>query len=287
MNNVIAFTTNTDTKVYSDEQQQLEQSTRLFHVDTERLLRPNGDIIPKRKGIFVEDTCVNVVSDRYKVVQPNEIVDTFTSATGLTIDSMLTNKAKGSLLIKAFLANPYIDGEEHRINLTFYTSHCGKYKTFLSMQALRMLCENQLPAITKDTGLYLMSSKHYSEFNFQELADTLETLPLHMKNFKDQYVELKDVTLSKKQFLELFVEQFKINTNSTRGNNIIEAMRYNYDNARGQRECPSDSGYKAYQALTYHLTHNGRDTVNKMEQQNIENMKRCFTLREAIMEAAA
>ena len=161
--------------------------------------------IPKKKALFVEDKCINIVGDKYKIVQPNDVIQAFQNSTGLTVDKILTNKNTGGLLLKSTLANPYLNGDEHKIDLTFYTGHNGQYRTFLSLQALRIACMNQLPAMNANKSLWLMNEKHYQSFSFDKLQKIIETLPLHMANFTNDYSKLIDIKITKKEFLELFV----------------------------------------------------------------------------------
>tara|TARA_R110002126_G_scaffold192495_6_gene340668 strand:+ start:499 stop:1470 length:972 start_codon:yes stop_codon:yes gene_type:complete len=227
--------------------------------------------IPKKKGLFVAEKCINIVADRYQVVQPNKVVEIFQNTTGLTVDKILTNQNTGGLLLKSTLSNPFLNGDEHRIDLTFYTGHNGQYKTFLSLQALRLACMNQLPALSKERGLWLMNEKHYQAFSFEKLQGIIETLPLQIANFTNQYNQLSDIKITKKDFLELFVEQYKV-LNTKAGEKTMKNISDVYSFATGQDTIVNDSAYKAYQAITYQNTHNGRNTANKVERDNITNM---------------
>jgi hypothetical protein len=228
--------------------------------------------IPKKKGLFVAEKCINIVADRYKVVQPNKVIEIFQNTTGLTVDKILTNPNTGGLLLKSTLSNPFLNGDEHRIDLTFYTGHNGQYRTFLSLQALRLACMNQLPALSKEKGLWLMNEKHYQSFSFDKLEAIIETLPLQLANFTNQYNQLSDIKITKKDFLEMFVQQYKVLTDTKAGEKTINNISDVYSFAMGQSTITNDSAYKAYQAITFHNTHNGRNTANKVERDNITNM---------------
>lgn len=235
--------------------------------------------IKNRKGLFVGNKNVNIVAPSYKIVQPADVIRTFENTSGLTIDRVLTNHNTGAILLKSSLENPFIDGEEHKIDLTFYTGHNGQYRTLLSLQALRVACFNQMPAIAGNKNLWLMSEKHYSSFNLEHMQSIIEQLPLMIANFKNQYVALKDINLSKKDFLELFATHYKATDKA------IEKMSDVYSFARGQ-ESLSDNGYKAYQAITYDLTHNGRNGKNGLEKDNIKSMTEAHKFMQLLQSVA-
>src|SRR5690606_6279052 len=98
-----------------------------YDVEKAPLSGPYGDIEHK-KGIFVNQKCINVVSNSYEVHQPSEIYQTFldvSAKTGLQVNRVLTNKHNGGFLLSAKYDSVKIAGESHDANLVFYTSHCG------------------------------------------------------------------------------------------------------------------------------------------------------------------
>lgn len=221
--------------------------------------------VPNKKALIVDDQVINIVSDRYKVVQPSDVMRSFERTSGLTIDNVLSNPKTGGLLIKTRLASPKFLGEDHQIDLTFYTGHNGKYRTILTLQALRMACFNQLPAINSNKSLWLMNEKHYKDFDLLGMESLLDSIPLQLANFKSQYESLADISITKKQFLELFAEEKKA-TDKT-----IEEISSIYSFARGQRELSDNTAYKAYNAITYYNTHSKR--ASKTEQIERETFK--------------
>ena len=254
---------------------------KAFTIKEEPIYLGNGSQVPSRKALYVDDKCVNIVADSYKVVQPKEVISTFEKTSGLNIDKVLTNPNTGAILIKSRMDNPYINGEEHTIDLTFYCGHDSKYRTLLSMQALRVACMNQMPAISANKGLWLMSEKHYRAFDLEKMRNLVEGLPLMITNFKAQYAALDDIQLSKKQFLELFVEHYKATDKQ------IDKMKEVYSFATGQREIKHETAYKAYNAVTYQLTHGGRKGVNGLEKNNIKNMNEAHSFFNVLTSLAA
>ena len=248
-------------------------------VDSDRL-------IPRRKALYVDDQCINIVSNRYKVVQPTEVVKTFESVSGLTVTNQLTNRNTGGLFLSSTIETKALCGEDHKIDVVFYTGHNGMYKTFLSMQAMRIACFNQLPAIAGNEDLFLISEKHFYDFDFKKLKKTLEGLPLHLSNFQVQYEMLKDIKYTRDQFLKDFIKFFKVQEEQK--DKVSEKVVDMYQFAQGQDVLTNDSAYKAFQAVTYHLTHNGREKVkNRLETVNIKNQAKAHTWLDNLVSLAA
>lgn len=257
----------------------------MFTVNEKAIKTEDNVVIPGKKALLINEKCVNIVSNRYKVVQPTDVMETFQKMSGLTIDKVITNPNTGGLLLSSKLESTMLGGEEHAIDLTFYTCHNGSYKTFLSMQALRMACMNQLPALSSVQGLYLYATKHYNEVHMDDLKEIVETIPLHLSNFKAQYQGLHDIKFTKEAFLAEFVEHMKIQDEQKK-DKVISKISDIYSFAKGQETLTNDSAYKAYQAVTYMNTHNVRKGKNVVETVNIKNQKDSFNWFETLSKAA-
>lgn len=232
-------------------------------------------IIKGRKGLFVDDHCVNIVSDRYKVVQPQMIVDLFQSNTNLEITKTASNVNNGSLLLGAKYKDITINNEAHNLTLSFYTGHNTQYSTFVSLQALRVACMNQLPALIGSPQLHLMKCKHIHEFPFDDLQKLIETLPRHVSNFEVQCDRLKESKLTLNEFLELYVEFFKLQEKASKDKTISKITAL-YKQAPGQDIITNDTAYKAFHTVTYDLTHNIRNSKNNLEKVNVQNQKQVY-----------
>ena len=232
-----------------------------------------GEIIPDRKGLFVNNKCVNVVSNsRYKVVQPRDIYDRFEEATGLEINRVITNTNHGSMLLSANYQGLLINNEEHQLSLTFYTGHNNQYSTFLTLGALRIACMNQLPVLVGAPDLHLIRCKHIHHFNFDQLGSIIETLPRRVANFEAQCQRLKESKLSLDDFLASYVEFYKLEDTAKKDKAIASIMDV-YKRAPGQEIIEDNTAYKAFHAITYDLTHNVKQTKNQLEKVNVQNQK--------------
>lgn len=259
-----------------------------FTVDTLPLSSERGTI-EKKKGLFVGDKCINVVSDRYRVHQPSEILAKFNelaNANHLTVEKVVANKANGGLLVSAKVNDCKIVGEDHNVNLVFYTSHCGKYKTTLACNLLRIACFNQLPTLVKNKQRHIYSEKHYNNVLCQKtFENTLLSIPVLVEKYNEQANILRDVKFSIDDFVEFACKQGILDKKSSRYEKSVRDLMETYNYAPGQREL-DNTAYKAYQALTYDNTHKLRNTAMIEETRNIKNVQESAELLLELLEVA-
>ena len=238
-----------------------------FTVDNLPLTSPRGTVANKR-GIFVGNNCINVVSPSYEVHQPLDVYKTFLNvaeSTGLEVKRVLNNPVNGGLLISAEYSQCKIIGEDHAVNLTFYTSHCGKYKTFLTLDLLRIACFNQTPVLYKNKDRHIFAEKHYrNALDISLIESTLEGIPASIEAYNTQCELLEDTVMSWEDFVEYYIEANKVNREAKQFQTKIDKLKAIYCNAPGQRELGANQ-YKAYNAVTYMNTHEGRETALKQE----------------------
>jgi hypothetical protein len=239
----------------------------LFPVVSAPISGPYGEIEGK-KGIFVKEKNINVVSNRYEVHQPSEILETFqhvADKTGLQINRILPNEHNGGLMISAKYSDCKVLGENHDVNLTFYTSHCGKYKTFLTLDLLRMACFNQVPTLYKNKDRHIFAEKHYKNaLDIKLIGDSLEYIPASITAYEEKAESLNNTKMSFDYFAEMYAKHYKLNKEQKQFDSKVEKLRNVYYNATGQRGL-DDSAYKAYQAITFMNTHELRNTAMKAE----------------------
>lgn len=239
-----------------------------FEVEKLPISGPYGNL-PDKKGIFIGEKCINIVSPRYDIHQPSEIYQTFQNAVksaGLEINRTIANPKNGGLLLSAKYGNCKIVGEDHDINLTFYTSHCGKFRTFLTLDLLRLLCENQVPALIKDNERHIFSEKHYkNSLKMEKLEQALDLIPQGVQAYNAQAEQLKDTKIKYSDFVEYFKKHYKLDSDSKQFDSKIAKLGEAYHHAPGQSAITTDSGYKAYNAITYLNTHGLRNSAMKEE----------------------
>lgn len=244
-----------------------KKAPRIFEVESLPLHSQHGEIAGK-KGLFVDGNCINIVSDRYKIHQPRKVYATFeglATSHGLTIDKVLTNPTNGGLLLSAHYADVKFLGEEHKASLVFYTSHCGKYRTFLTLDFLRIKCFNQVPALYKNKTRHIISEKHYqNSLDIQSFEKVLESLPAQIASYNEKAELLQQKSLPFDSFRELYIQHKKLDTSQKQFDSKMAEFKGRYFRANGQNGL-SDSAYKAFQAITYENTHLGRNTQMKVE----------------------
>ena len=245
-----------------------QQADELFTIDNLPLYSEEYGKVENKRGLFVGDKCINVVSPSYEVHQPQEILRKFEEVaeyTGLLINRTLTNPANGGLIISAKYGDTRIVGDEHDINLTFCTSHCSKVSTFLTLDLLRMACFNQIPALYSDKKRHIFAEKHYKNaLNIDLIQEALENIPAAVDNFNHKAELLMEKPFSVEDFVALAIDHYKMDPEAKRFNSKVELWKSAYFNAEGQRHLP-DTAWKAYNAVTYQNTHGGRNTIFRNE----------------------
>lgn len=249
------------------------RSQDFFNIEKQPISGPYGNIEDK-KAIYVnrgEGTtprAINIVSNSYEVHQPIEIFNKFASVAeshGLVISRVLNNPKNGGLLISAKYSQQQILNEAHDINFTFYTSHCGKYKTFLSMDLLRIACENQIPTLYKNKDRFIIAEKHYKNaLNIDLIDQALLNVPATVFAYEEKAQALKDFNFSIDDFIGFYIESYKVNEEAKQFDTKIRALKNVYFNGTGQREIGTNA-YKAYQAITFMNTHEVKKTAMREE----------------------
>lgn len=239
----------------------------LFTVDSHDIYSDFG-VIPGKKGLFVDGQNINIVSDKYEIHQPTEIMDTFDDVaekTNLSIDKVLTNKTNGGLMVFSKYGNTQIGGESHDIRLTFHTSHDSKYRTFLSFDVLRMACFNQVPLLMRNKKRFIFSEKHYcNALDLKTIEQAVSMVPQMVRDYDEKVLKMLETSFSYNDFIEFYINHYKVNTGAKQFQTKINRVKDIYHSAPGQREL-SDSSYKAFNAITYMNTHEGRNTALKEE----------------------
>lgn len=239
----------------------------LFTVEKLPINGPYG-VIEGKQGLFVDGNCVNIVSDKYEVHQPSDIYRRFEAVaeqSGLSVGKSLFNPLNGSMLLSARYDRVQVLGEDHDINLTFFTSHDGKYRTFLSLDTLRIACMNQLPALYGNKERFIFAEKHYKNaLDIRLIEETIVGIPTAIQAFADTADILQQKKLNVSMFTELVADHYGWKKEQKQYDTKIAKAVSAYQNAQGQSHL-DDSAYKALQAVTYLNTHSGSNTPMKAQ----------------------
>ncbi len=265
------------------------RSHDFFEVEKKPISGPYGDI-PNRKGIFCDEQCINVVSNGYEIHQPIEIYNKFAERVdshNLTINRVLNNPKNGGLLLSAKFANTKIMGEEHDINLTFYTSHCGKYRTFLSVDLLCIPCFNQIPTLYKNSSRFIVAEKHYKNaLDIDAFDQALTNIPQTVLAYNEKAEALKDFHFTYDDFVQFYIESYKVDVEAKRFDKKVEALKNIYYNGANQKSY-GPNALKAFQAITFMNTHELKDTAMKQENMLIKGGNDSLKQMERLLVLAA
>lgn len=247
-----------------------------FNVKSAQItVKGESTAIPKKRAILVNGNTVNITSDKYAIHQPADIYKAFErvcSKTKLEInpEKTMLNPKTGGMILSAKYATKMFDAgtkkEAHDINVVFYTSHDGKYRTFMTLDVLRILCMNQAPALYKGKDKHIMSEKHYQNaLKLSTLESRLEGIEESVRMYKARSEQLCDVKLTLADFTEFYIGHYGLNRDSSHFDGKINALHDVYNGAKGQASIANDTAYKAYNAITYINTHNLSATDGKDE----------------------
>ena len=261
---------------------------KMFSVESAPIEGPYGTLEGKQ-GLFVNKQNINIVSDRYEVHQPAEVLNQFNQVaekTGLQVNRVLPNPKNGGLLISAKYGDAVnFNGDSHDINLVFYTSHCGKYKTFLTLDTLRMACFNQLPALYRNQQRFIFSEKHYKNaLDIEVIGKTLEGIPTSLEAHAETLEILGQKSFDFDSFVDLYKQHYKLNSEQKQYQTKLDKIKSVYYNAPGQQHL-GENAYKALQAVTYMNTHEGRNTSMKEENSLIKGGNDSLVFVEELLEA--
>jgi len=274
-----------DPSVFSD---YAGNAQKILPVQIAPLNGPYGTI-ENKKGVFCDQKCINVVSNNYELHQPSEILQSFENVAkrgGLAINKVLFNRHNGGLLINAKFDECKIVGEKHDTQVTFYTSHCGAYKTFLSLSLLRIACFNQVPVLNKNKSNHIFAEKHYKNAlcvaTFEKL---LEKIPALVSAYNTRAEILQDKTITFETFADLCAEKWKEDKTSKKWEKRYNKLKEHYYHGMGQDIARRDSAYKAFQAITHQNTHGLRNTTMREENLITKSAKESLEFEEILLSA--
>lgn len=244
--------------------------------------------IPNKKALLVGDKCINIVSDKYEIHQPSDIFDQFQKVSnkfGLEIRKTVFNPNNGGLLISARYDQTNFVGDDHDVNLTFYTSHCGKFKTFLTMDMLRIACMNQVPALYRENDRHIFAEKHYrNSLNVDLFGELLADLPTAINTHNEMMEIMRSTSFRRDDFVEFAKDHWKLKKEQAQYESKINKLVSAYNNAPGQSQL-EDSVYKAYNAVTYINTHEVRNTPMQNETVMVKNSQDSLKAMEELLAA--
>jgi len=250
---------------------------KFFEVSRQPVTLEGTDIlVPRKNAITVNGTPTgHMTSEKYAIHQPKNIYRSFQRVckkTGLEIDRKRSflNPSNGGMILSAKYKTKMFDTgnkkERHDFNVVFYTAHDGKYKTFLTIDVLRLLCMNQAPALYRGKDNHVMSEKHYKNaLKLSTLESRLEGIEQSVNMYQARMENLCDVKMTLADFKEFYIAHYKLDKESSHFDGKMETLEDVYYDAKGQSEIANDTAYKAFNVITYLNTHKVSNTNGREE----------------------
>lgn len=270
------------------EKLEVAADTELFTVDMHDIQTEAHGAIPNKKALIVDGECVNVVSDKYEVHQPNEILAQFREVaanTGLEINQVIPSPHRGGLIITAKYNEVSFLDEKHDMGVMLFTTHCSSYSTFVATNVQRIFCMNQIPAIAGNNDNILFKEKHYANaLEMDTIAPAIEELPQIAANYRNVAEALNAKRMTEREMVEFYVKFYKLDEEQRNFDSRITRLLETYHNAAGQSHL-KPTAYKAFQAVTYLNTHHIRATENASEVKMVGKQKDSLKFQQALLAA--
>src|SRR5258706_4170082 len=149
------------------------------------------------------------VSDRYKVVQPREVLDWFEQY--ISVDDRFQLDIAGSLkggetiLATARLNGPIaVAGDEHVARLLMTTSFDTSMPTINRATMVRVVCNNTLDCALADKQKSLVRTRHSSRFDAARVGAELARIAEGFEAYRKMGDAMAQVHLSKEHVAKLF-----------------------------------------------------------------------------------
>lgn len=178
------------------------------------------DQVPKKKILTRSDTygVLGIVSHGYKVVQPAEVMEFFRDLVddqGFKIHTAGVLSDGNRVWALAETGNEFaVKGADRMAGyLLLATSYDGKFATTAQFTSIRVVCNNTLSwSLNQGEGQSqgIVRVPHMADFKSKEVKSELGLLgdigTEGWKTFQDNVVQLSEVTVTKRQAVEFFLE---------------------------------------------------------------------------------
>lgn len=184
----------------------------------------NGIIIPNYKANVrsTDNSCLGIVTDRYKIVQNTEAFEFTDAIVGETENGIVTYETAGSLcggkkiwLLAKMPVQKVLDDEVEPY-MFFSNSHDGTGAIKVGMTPIRIVCNNTLNmAIAGAKRSW--STKHVGDMQskLEEAKLCLQMADKYMKGLEEEADRLANARLYKEQLDEILNELFPVDDNDT------------------------------------------------------------------------
>lgn len=230
-----------------------------------------GLVFEGKNALYRQDdpeTSLGIVSDKYQVVQPGEVLEFFRD---LVEDHGLKLNTAGTLfggrrfwaLASLDRAVEIVKGDTVRGFLLLATSADGSLATTAQFTTIRVVCNNTLSmsmAETKGKKEGKVAVRHTSAFNATDVKAKLGLAPKSLETFKDEMMRLQELPVSIEQ-AQTFVHKLLMDQRVISSPDIAKAKAVGeivglFDGRGRGAEMVGKTGWGLLNAVTEYTDHN-------------------------------
>ena len=252
-----------------------ERSKILFETDG-RIVAGKSEVI-YRSDTFTE---IGVVSDRYKIVQPKEVLEFYrdlVATQGWTID--VAGSLDGGKRIWALAKTGdgfNVNGTVDRVNsyLLLATSFDGSMATVGKFTSIRTVCQNTLTMSLND-GQTKIAVPHSANFNQNKVKESLGIYHDVTSQFAESATRLANRKVKDSEAIKFIKDiivgkDVEVDDLSTRASNIVTSIfsKFKGSGAGSQLSTADGTLWGVVNAITEHNTHNAGHNANNRLRSN-------------------
>ena len=244
----------------------IEQSDVLFNADNSALhIRPYSD----SKVLFRSDslTPLSVVSNRYKVVQPHEVLNFYkdlVSVGGFELETagVLKGGRKLWALAKTGQEAKIKGNDRIKAYLLLATSCDGTLCTTAQFTSVRVVCNNTLQLATRDSN-GAVKVPHSTQFDPSQVKEALGIGFASWESFMTNLKQLSQRTVSPQEadsFIRSVLNEPELTEDNVQGSRIFQTVNSLYQGKGMGSELSSASGtaWGLVNAMTEYVDHHRR-----------------------------
>lgn len=227
----------------------------------------NGIAIPNYKANVrsTDNSCLGIVTDRYKIVQNTEAFEFTDAIVGETENGVVTYETAGSLcggrkiwLLAKMPVQKVLDDDVEPY-MFFSNSHDGTGAIKVGMTPIRIVCNNTLN-MALNSAKRSWSTKHVGDMQskLEEAKLCLQMADKYMQNLDIEAERLANAKLYKEQIDEILDEMFPIDDNDTdRKKQNVQSAKDNFYVAYFMPDILKfgESAWRAVNAMSDMVTH--------------------------------
>lgn len=240
----------------------------------------NGIAIPNYKANVrsTDNSCLGIVTDRYKIVQNTEAFEFTDAIVGETENGVVTYETAGSLCggrkiwLLAKMPMQKVLDDDVEPYMFFSNSHDGTGAIKVGMTPIRIVCNNTLN-MALNSAKRSWSTKHVGDMQskLEEAKLCLQMADKYMQNLDIEADRLANAKLYKEQIDEILDEMFPIDDNDTdRKKQNVQSVKDSFYVAYFMPDILKfgESAWRAVNAMSDMVTHSTPQRNTKSYNEN-------------------